>query len=770
MKIFNLSNFWGLVKEAMGAPRLVNKKWDEQYVLWNVEDDINDLSKIKIPQEVSENNFPTWTAAFYDNAALPMLATEAKNDRQIAINETADYYGLPQTEAAKICKTFVAYKPSHEGYIISIAPYISAGYRPRHVIEGAVYGFYLGTLSRLPMSPVKIQGSANNKVKKWNKVFENKLGLTPEDLKLSIRSIPDMTAPKAKRSGDEIAQIPSLDPKSQEYESYFQDWDDPTKVRLSFKNMQIRFNPKGFDKLLKTYVNPWYEKALLRSYFPKGSAKFYSGAQDRAEVKAVVLSKNKGRELSKEELDALVWQEKEAFKKDLLKNDGLMELVYKSTQGYLTKDANSLDPAAKAVAQQVKIPKGYDLETQKAEEAAAGVPEGMRGIEYKEQYVQYKENGAMPDPSDKCFVATFGAQEATGVRASTKQKEGNIKLLNEVWNLRNDPQFNRERTPADIAAIMNKKLSRVMRGKYTEEVVRDILNKIKANPTILEAGDQGDELEAQELSDAEPAAEGGSVGGVAIPQDVHRTNTLSQAINEARKRFSTAQEGSIDPHYGLNRGKPSQRAMEIFNTPYDYTGDQLKTCRIKALIVKFNAGEKPEALARKGDAQLVFKVKEMIDQGMTEDQIVSDLMNGKVPDTAVQLKKIKEKEGPLEPEVLPPEGRQKVEETEGVDGAIIDVTPGGEKVEVEDQRALPAPPLAMDIPVPAGEENLPLEERERRRRLREDQNRNASVGNKLIILATLKSLITIAEDLDNEGKDDAAEEVHNLIRKYQGRI
>lgn len=36
-----------------------------------------------------------------------------------------------------------------------------------------------------------------------------------------------------------------------------------------------------------------------------------------------------------------------------------------------------------------------------------------------------------------------------------------------------------------------------------------------------------------------------------------------------------------------------------------------------------------------------------------------------------------------------------------------------------------------------------------------------------VLQNTLYNLVKIAEELDNEGKDDAAEEVHRVIRKYQ---
>ena len=35
---------------------------------------------------------------------------------------------------------------------------------------------------------------------------------------------------------------------------------------------------------------------------------------------------------------------------------------------------------------------------------------------------------------------------------------------------------------------------------------------------------------------------------------------------------------------------------------------------------------------------------------------------------------------------------------------------------------------------------------------------------------TVKNLIKVARELDKEGKGDAAEEVHQVIRKYQKRV
>ncbi len=757
-----------MIREAMGAIPYVNKRWDEEYVLWDVEDDPNDVSKIQIPQEVADQDISTWTEAFYKNAALPMLATEAKNMRQKAIGQTINFYGLSQDEASKICKSFVAYKPGYEGYIISIAPYISVGSRHGlgHVIREAEYGFYLGTLSRLPMTPAKVVGSANQRVIKWNRTFENELGLTPDDLKLSIMAVEDATADNSEsimsaseEEEKELAQIPSLDPKSKEYISFFQEWEkDPTQTWLNFKGMQIKFNPKGYDKFLRKFAAPWYDKALLKAVPAKNKKnkkgleapkRGYEGAMDRAEIKQEV-ARSKGQEFTKEQFNALVLEEKEALRREALTNANLMRKIYLNTKGWMKEDLTSNDPAVRAMVENVQVPYKYDIEAQKNDEEIEGIPPKLRGATYKKEYVRYLQS-TLPNPSYKCFQGPFGAQEATSVRQSIKQKEANIKLLNEVWSLKNDPYLNEPRSYEDIAAIMNKTVSRKMKGKYayTPQKIEEILNKIEANPKILQIGDTEEEPEVQELSETQESA---PESEKAISTSVNYHDTLNQAINAARVTFSTAV--NLDPHHGYNVSPASQRAIEVFNTPYEYTKEQLKTARIRLLVLKIKGGlNVPTYVKHVSDADMVFAVEGKIKQGIPDEEIVAQLMNGNVPDTTVKAK-----------EEIPP--KTKDEEP------ALDITPGGEKVPVPEEVTPPPVPVAADL-TPEEEALLTPEEKEKRRQKGNKENpydRDASNKNRIIIVATLKSLIKIAEDLDSEGKDDAAEEVHNLIRKYQGRI
>jgi len=104
----------------------------------------------------------------------------------------------------------------------------------------------------------------------------------------------------------------------------------------------------------------------------------------------------------------------------------------------------------------------------------------------------------------------------------------------------------------------------------------------------------------------------------------------------------------------------------------------------------------------------------------------------------------------LEKEIgLPEAGRQLVD-------------PRGEEVPLEEGEdeigALlnPAAP-AEELPVPEVED--PLIEEEKRKERIED-----------IIGTTVKNLIKIASELDDNGKDAAAEEIHKIIRKYQARV
>lgn len=790
MKIFSLSKFLNFVKQAMGAQALRHKKWDEEYVLWNVDDDIDDIEKVKIPQQVSEQHFDTWRQEFYNNAALPLLTTEAKNDKLSIVNEVMDFYGLPRNDANQICKVFVAYKPSDEGYIVSIAPYLSRGFwhGAEHVVGEAGYGFYLGTHARLPMTPTRVLSATNRRVNIFNKTFENKLNITPDDLKLSIRAVNDLTKEKdldkkRKAIGDEIAQIPSLDPNNPNYESFFQDWiEDPTKVMLAFKSIQIGLNPRGIDKYLRGYVNPWYEKALMSPFKGKNKiidpnvyAKDYYGAQQRAEIiRAKALKENKV--YSEEEYNALLQQQKEELRQEALQNEELMRKIYLSTNKWLREDSESQNPdiANKA---KINIPYAYSILDQRKDEIRMGVPQNLLGKEYNPNYVKYSI-GQLPNYSD--FFNTYGGQEATGVSHSIKQKEGSIALYNEIEKLKINPVSKKERSPQEIANLLNRgKVSRSLSGVFTDEIVSDIMNKIKVNPTVLTTG--GAEYQAEEAGDSGSQEE--------IKSSYHMT--LESALHEARRTFSTSKS---DPVTGASISSPSQRAIDIFSSTCTYKSSQLKTARIKAVIAKLKNGVQSSAFRKDFDFEMVSAISERVKENISDDDIVLEFMNGKVVDTSVQPKKeaktIEEakeiEQEALDPNVLPVAEQEK--EPTGLDFPIDEKTdektddfPIYDKtedlpMEVQDklEKEKKIPPiqkiplvkkLPKDVNVPEPKEELKPEETRKR-----EKEKISSNNDRKIIIATLKSLIDIAEDLDNDGKDQAAEEVHNLIRKYQGRI
>jgi hypothetical protein len=73
----------------------------------------------------------------------------------------------------------------------------------------------------------------------------------------------------------------------------------------------------------------------------------------------------------------------------------------------------------------------------------------------------------------------------------------------------------------------------------------------------------------------------------------------------------------------------------------------------------------------------------------------------------------------------------------------------------------PTPPAAQLPPRIQPEPQVPTEE---------DEDEDVTPNLLELLSNTVKNLIKVARELDDEGKGEAAEEVHKVIRKYQKRI
>jgi len=280
--IFNLAEYLGLTKEAMGAAAFKNR---DPLDFWSLEK----LEKAEEnPQDPSIQRWNEWIQS------VPTLANIVPNAqiwRSKYLKKMQDDYGVPYDVGNKILKLFVGYEPKSGGYITFVGPYFSKGYRwgQEHVREGAIGKFTFSTLAYAPNNMREAIAALDKKVSLINNEYEATSQGEPTGLAFDASdfTLVDRDPPRKNDSGKlvkgnitlqidnlqdlrELLPNPNNDPEiAQQNEEIRQhnnqvdpNWEAFFGENRVTTNAEYRLNKEGYDKLMTGLMGPFYEEEL----------------------------------------------------------------------------------------------------------------------------------------------------------------------------------------------------------------------------------------------------------------------------------------------------------------------------------------------------------------------------------------------------------------------------------------------------------------------------------------------------------------------------
>lgn len=283
--------------------------------------------------------------------------------------------------------------------------------------------------------------------------------------------------------------------------------------------------------------------------------------------------------------------------------------------------------------------------------------------------------------------------------------------------------------PAKVAQTMNaeRKIHKTKaKGKYDAETVQMWINAIKS--------------EDQEIQKMKKKKQ------IRTYQEIYDTTVKDFNLMNENEELRDAGQEDLDTAYRF-------ASTTFMESPVEFIDPRFRT--------KIQLPNAPNMFAREGEEDAPVTAKKM-----TELRMEARKMG-----TEEEMKKA------LKEEILKEIGNADVETSGGLQGGES-IDPGD--VEEEDTTvgtpSEPAPTAPdqteMDFPVttmPQEKEPVPqlspVEEE-----VSEEEEVSKKLDLKNLFGHTLQSLIIMARDLDSQGKEEAVEEIHQVIRKYQGRI
>jgi hypothetical protein len=230
-------------KEAMGY----TPQWKRQpYMWWDYE----------ILQSSPPADWNEWVEA---DRSLRDVLIEARVSRGKSIARIMDVYKISRDEAAKLFKTYVGYHPAYGGYICNVGVYLSEGFwhGEGHVIQEALDKFSFYVLRRRKAGPKDIASSLMKNITSYNSMFNTQF--EPSDFKLVVMSpsAEEYVSERGRQPNKVIREtVENLDPASNEAQSFF------ARAPMAGEGTSIRFNNRGYDKILSAIMGPWYQQTI----------------------------------------------------------------------------------------------------------------------------------------------------------------------------------------------------------------------------------------------------------------------------------------------------------------------------------------------------------------------------------------------------------------------------------------------------------------------------------------------------------------------------
>lgn len=342
-----------------------------------------------------------------------------------------------------------------------------------------------------------------------------------------------------------------------------------------------------------------------------------------------------------------------------------------------------------------------------------------------------------------------GAQQTSTNRISKTQwsiLEFNMDVLEAINNVgTDDPQ-----KVADYLNTTRKVHKTIAKGKFTADLVGNWINAIKA-----------EDQKFQKLKKKKAV------------------RSYQEIYESAKKEYQMAEQNESLRDSGVPELETAFKfaSLSYMKSPLEFIDPKTNT--------KLQLTDAPNMFAREDDPNLPITSKRMTELRMAREKISTEEEAKKAlkAEIAKEIGNINMPTTGMEPDAnLDITEKKESQQSE----VVVEATPDDAAAEAQPQEATPQefdfdvnevpqekipqgtpPPTSPTTPTPgAGAEPVPEPEPEPEAQ----QKTPKKLDLKSLLGNTVESLIVMARDLDSQGKEDAAEEIHKIIRKYQGRI
>lgn len=250
MSYFNLNEMFlskaeAYIKKYVEAMGTTHQKNRDQYRWWDYEE------LISSPDE-------DWSSWVSTDSSLGDVLSDAKSYRGKALQKINETYGLSISDATKLVKTYIGYHPSYGGYICQIGPYISKGFwhGEGHIVEQAVDKFAYFVIRKRKSTPQEISKSLLKNIESYKTNFN--VQFEPSDFSLIVMAPTGEFDPSRERQTNKTVRerVESLDPSDPRTKEFF------NRAPITGEGTHLSLNARGYDKLLRQIMGPWYEQTL----------------------------------------------------------------------------------------------------------------------------------------------------------------------------------------------------------------------------------------------------------------------------------------------------------------------------------------------------------------------------------------------------------------------------------------------------------------------------------------------------------------------------
>ena len=322
-----------------------------------------------------------------------------------------------------------------------------------------------------------------------------------------------------------------------------------------------------------------------------------------------------------------------------------------------------------------------------------------------------------------------GAQRTQVHRISKTQKSiinFKIDLLKNILDLGSED-------PVQLAEAMNatrKVHKTIAKGKFDAEMIQSWINAIKAEDQQIQKMKKKKQIRTY--------------------QEIYDTTVKDFNLMNQNEELRDAGQEDMETAFRF-------ASTTFMESPVEFIDPKFRT--------KLQLPNAPNMFSREGDTDVTVTAKKMTELRMAARQKGTEAEMKKALKEEI-LKEIGDADVPIEGGLKGPESLEEPAVTEEPSVPQPDPTadPTADPTQ-EFDFGVTSIPQEKEPVVPTPTTPTPVEEPEP-----EPEETPKKLDLKNLFGHTLQSLIIMARDLDKEGKEKAAEEIHQVIRKYQGRI